>query len=333
MNIEAQKRGNASYLEHYLSEYAELLSDPLMVEVAINPNGRVWALKRGDVHMQPLDHKVSKSDALRLSEQIAGQNQTQVGRDKLLVSATIEFNGRPIRAQCVLPPATAGQAALSFRLFASLPLDQIKLTYLHGEPQSLSEMRKERNQKLKSIMNVGSLEETLRYCVEEKLNVVISGGTDTGKSVALRKIISMVPNEERIITIEDAPELFPGQPNTVSLIADRFGPSRTTDQLLEASLRMRPDRIIVGEVRGKEAMTFLEAINTGHGGSMTTLHAETPELALDRLAMAAGRADVPMTYSDIRAYIRRSIDVIVQAGRLDAQRGIAEIFVPELDEE
>ena len=91
---------------------------------------------------------------------------------------------------------------------------------------------------------------------------------------------------------------------------------------------MRPDRLIVGEVRGKEAMTFLEAINTGHGGSMTTLHAETPTLALDRLAMAAGRSDVPMNYSEIRDYITRSIDVIIQTGRKDGKRGIAEFFLP-----
>lgn len=323
----------ASYLEHYLSNFAGLLSDPATVEIAINPDRSVWALKRGDVHMQRLDAKVEPGYALRLAQQIAGSNQTQVGRDKLLVSATVEYHGRPIRAQCVLNPAAAGDGALSFRLFASLPLDEIKLSYLHGKPLSLSEMRRERNAKLKEIMARGGLDEALEFCVAEKLNVVISGGTDTGKSVALRKIISMVPAEERIITIEDAPELFPTQPNTVSLIADRFGSTRTTDQLLEATLRMRPDRIIVGEVRGKEAMTFLEAINTGHGGSMTTLHAETPELALDRLAMAAGRADVPMSYLDIRAYILRSIDVIVQAGRLDGRRGIAEIFVPGLDKE
>ncbi|MCX8502258.1 MAG: ATPase, T2SS/T4P/T4SS family, partial [Alphaproteobacteria bacterium] len=253
----------ASYLEHYLSNFAGLLSDPATVEIAINPDRSVWALKRGDVHMQRLDAKVEPGYALRLAQQIAGSNQTQVGRDKLLVSATVEYHGRPIRAQCVLNPAAAGDGALSFRLFASLPLDEIKLSYLHGKPLSLSEMRRERNTKLKEIMGRGGLDEALEFCVAEKLNVVISGGTDTGKSVALRKIISMVPAEERIITIEDAPELFPTQPNTVSLIADRFGSTRTTDQLLEATLRMRPDRIIVGEVRGKEAMTFLEAINTG----------------------------------------------------------------------
>lgn len=102
--------------------------------------------------------------------------------------------------------------------------------------------------------------------------------------------------------------------------------------LLEATLRMRPDRLIVGEVRGKEAMTFLEAVNTGHGGSMTTIHAETPELALDRLAIAAGRSDVRMSYRDLRSYILRTIDVIIQTGRVGETRGIAQVYIPKMEE-
>lgn len=132
------------------------------------------------------------------------------------------------------------------------------------------------------------------------------------------------------MTIEDAIELFPKQPNCVSLIADRASDTRSTDKLLEASLRMRPDRLIVGEIRGKEAMTFLEAINTGHGGSMSTIHAESPDLALDRLAIAAGRSGVPMTYENLRNYISRTIDVIIQTGRKDGKRGITEIYCPKL---
>lgn len=322
-------RPQGSYLDHYLSRFDDLLTDPSTVEVSINPDGSVWALRQGDVYMQRAPQSVGPGEARRLTELIAGKNMAQIGRDKLLVSASILYQTRPIRAQCVLAPAAAGEdGAVSFRLFSSLTLERIQLTYLHGKPLSLSEKRRQRNAALKGMIASAPLETVLRFCVLEKLNIVIAGGTDTGKSVALRKIIAMIPRDERLVTIEDAQELYPGQPNTVSLIADRFGESRTTDQLLEASLRMRPDRIIVGEVRGKEAMTFLEAINTGHGGSMTTLHAETPELALDRLAMAAGRANVPMRYVDIRDYILRSIDVIVQAGRLGDQRGIAEIFVP-----
>jgi type IV secretion system protein VirB11 len=114
----------------------------------------------------------------------------------------------------------------------------------------------------------------------------------------------------------------------VTLIANRDAEFQTADVLLTATLRMRPDRIILGEVRGKEAMTFLEAINTGHGGSMTTLHAETPQLAVQRLAIAALKTEIPMTYADMIQYIENSIDVIIQAGRHDGKRGITEFYLP-----
>lgn len=164
--------------------------------------------------------------------------------------------------------------------------------------------------------------------VSERLNVIVSGGTSTGKTVAARKIISLIPPEERIITIEEAAELRPEQPNAVTLIADRDTDARSADVLLASTLRMRPDRIVLGEVRGREAMTFLEAINTGHGGSLTTLHAETPQLAVRRLAIAALKTDVPMTYADMVDYIEGSIDVIIQAGRHDGARGVTEFFLP-----
>jgi type IV secretion system protein VirB11 len=114
----------------------------------------------------------------------------------------------------------------------------------------------------------------------------------------------------------------------VTLISNRDEAMRSADVLLTSTLRMRPDRIVLGEVRGKEAMTFLEAINTGHGGSLTTLHAETPQLAVQRLAIAALKTDVPMTYQDMIDYITRSIDVIIQAGRHKGARGITEFYLP-----
>src|SRR5690606_30250482 len=99
-------------------------------------------------------------------------------------------------------------------------------------------------------------------------------------------------------------------------------------RLLEAALRMRPDRIVVGELRGTEALTYLEAINTGHGGSVTTLHAETARLAIDRLAFMVLRAGTPLSFGEVAAYVRRSIDVIVQLGRDGPRRGVTELFFP-----
>ena len=132
------------------------------------------------------------------------------------------------------------------------------------------------------------------------------------------------------MTIEEAAELRPEQPNVVTLLASRDDPARSANLLLTSALRMRPDRIILGEVRGGEAMSFLEAINTGHGGSMTTLHAETPQLAVKRLAIAALKANLPMTYAENLAYIESTIDVIVQVGRHESRRGVTEFYLPSL---
>jgi len=317
-----------SYFTHAIAALGEVVNRDDLVELCINPNGSVWVEARGDHHMRPTGNHLTKKELSDLAGSIVGQAEARISRDKPLISASVEYRGRPIRVQVVAPPAALAGHAISMRFFSSLALDEIKLDYLYGEQRSLDEERAERNLRLKEIADRGSLDEALKFCVREKLNIVLSGGTSTGKTVALRKILTFIPEEERIITIEDAAELLPSQPNTVSLIADRNNQERSPDALLTSTLRMRPDRLIVGEVRGKEAMTFLEAINTGHGGSMTTLHAETPTLALDRLAMAAGRSDVPMNYSEIREYITRSIDVIIQTGRKDGKRGIAEFFLP-----
>lgn len=314
------------YLQHALEPLGEWLKDPDMVEIAVNPDGKIWLLKRGDICMQAAKLTLDDGAGVHITNLIAGNAHAKTGQHHLLVSASISFHDRPIRAQAVLPPAAQGGAALSFRMFSSLALDEIKLTYLHGKSRSSIQLNSEKMAELDRRIEGADLMETLQYCVDSRLNVMISGGTDTGKTVALRKILSLIRNEDRIITIEDARELYPEQPNCVSLIADRTNEVRSTDKLLEASLRMRPDRLIVGEIRGKEAMTFLEAINTGHGGSMSTIHAETPELALDRVAIAATRSGVPMSYDNLRNYIGRTIDVIIQTGRNGAMRGISEIY-------
>lgn len=320
------------YLEHNLSRLKEWLDDPKMVELSINPDRKIWALRSGDVAMRDTGERVESGYGKSLTNLIAGASDAKTSREKLLIGANVHYKGRPLRVQSVLAPAASEEAALSFRLFPSIPIEDVKLSFVYGEQVSLADRRRERNKKLTSLSDGGDLTEAVSFAVKEKLNVLISGGTDSGKSFTLRKLISFVPHDERIITIEDARELFPEQPNTVALLADRASDTRTPDALLEATLRMRPDRLIVGEVRGKEAMTFLEAVNTGHGGSMTTIHAETPELAIDRLAIAAGRANVPMSYADLRAYILRTIDVIIQTGRVGATRGIAEMYIPAISE-
>ena len=131
---------------------------------------------------------------------------------------------------------------------------------------------------------------------------------------------------------EDAQELYPPHKNYVGLIANRKEKSeRSPSRLLESCLRMRPDRIILGEIRGVEAFDFLEAINTGHPGAITTIHADSPELAFDRLALMVMRAGIPMSHGEIVLYAKKTIDLVIQVGRRHGKRGVLEVYLPSLD--
>ena len=322
----------ASYLEASLDKLGDAITEDV-IEICLNPDGSVWAEYHGDRYMRLLDVAITQTEIKHLCGQIAADADTRVGKEKPIASVSIAYKGRPIRAQVILPPAVAKGHSVALRFFSTLPLESIELDWLYGAERSLEKDRLEQNRRLRRVVRDGDITGAIRFCVEHKLNMIVAGGTSTGKTVAARKILSYVPPEERIVTIEEAAELLPEQPNVVTLISNRDVPAQSADVLLTSALRMRPDRIVLGEVRGAEAMTFLEAINTGHGGSMTTLHAETPQLAVQRLAIAALKTEVPMTYRDMVAYIENSIDVIIQAGRHAGDRGLTEFYLPGQTEE
>ncbi|GGE48515.1 P-type DNA transfer ATPase VirB11 [Primorskyibacter flagellatus] len=322
-----------SYLQASLDKLKDAARDDI-IEICVNPDGSCWGEFQGDHFMRALDDRLTVTELRDLGNQIASSANTTMSKDKPIVSVSISYRGRPIRAQVITPPAVISGMSISLRFFSSLPLDEIELRYLYGKERKLEELRQQKNRTLREVVASGVITDAIRFCVKNKLNMIVSGGTSTGKTVAARKILSYVSPDERIVTIEEAAELLPTQPNAVTLIANRDAEFQSADILLTATLRMRPDRIILGEVRGKEAMTFLEAINTGHGGSMTTLHAETPQLAVQRLAIAALKTEIPMSYQDMVQYVESSIDVIIQAGREEGQRGITEFYLPgtELEE-
>ncbi|PJN93610.1 type VI secretion protein, partial [Amaricoccus sp. HAR-UPW-R2A-40] len=155
------------------------------------------------------------------------------------------------------------------------------------------------------------------------------GGTSSGKTTVARALLSLANRSERLVTIEDARELHLPHENSVTLIAERAESSeRTPAKLLVAALRMRPDRLILGEMRGEEALAFLEAINTGHPGSISTIHADSPVLALERLALMVMRVGNRQARRDVLEYAARTIDVIVQVGRRGGRRGVLEVHLP-----
>ena len=316
-----------SYLQSSFDKLPDALRNDV-IEICINPDGSVWGEFQGDHFMRSLGTKLTQVEVRDLGNQIAGAANTKMSKDKPIVSVSIKYRNRPIRAQVIQPPAVNEGFSISLRFFSTLPLNDIELKYLFGQERKMEVVRQDRNLELREVVRSGDIYAAVQFCVLNKLNMIVSGGTSTGKTVTARKILSYVPDEERIVTIEEAAELLPEQPNVVTLISSRDVPFQSADVLLTSALRMRPDRIVLGEVRGSEAMTFLEAINTGHGGSMTTLHAETPQLAVQRLAIAALKTDVPMTYKDMIEYIERSIDVIIQGARFEGDRGITEFYLP-----
>ena len=169
----------------------------------------------------------------------------------------------------------------------------------------------------------------LREAILQRQTILISGGTSTGKTTFLNAMLGEIPKDQRVVLVEDTPELkLPGE-NGVGLVAVKgeLGEAKVTaNELLQAALRLRPDRIVLGELRGQESVSFLRAINTGHPGSFSTVHANSLHGALEQLSLMVMQTGIGLSRKDIIAYAASVIDVIVQLGRgADGKRGIAQI--------
>ncbi|WP_456062140.1 CpaF/VirB11 family protein [Cypionkella psychrotolerans] len=230
--------------------------------------------------------------------------------------------------QILAQPVVPKGAAIAIRIFSQALAKSAAPEYLYGKPVSLVEIRREKMKAVTALLKT-DLAAALEMIVWRKLNVLVSGGTSSGKTTVARHLLSFIGEDERIVTIEDALELFPRQQNVVAMLADRKSDSpRNPARLLEAALRLRPDRIVLGEIRGSEALTYIEAINTGHGGSVSTIHAETAGTAIDRLAMMVLQAGTVLNFGEVKEYIAQTIDVIIQLGRENGRRGVTEIVFP-----
>ena len=190
------------------------------------------------------------------------------------------------------------------------------------------------DKKLRELLNAGAVKEFIKQAVLAKKNIIISGGTSTGKTTFLNATLKVIPPTERIITCEDAREIMiPHIPNRVHLLASKGGQGRAKidmQDLLEASLRLRPDRLMLGELRGKEAFSFMRAVNTGHPGSISTLHADTPELAMEQLVLMIMQAGLGISREQIKAYVENVINVIIQLKRgARGMRYVSELYFKE----
>lgn len=313
------------YLDSYLAPLAQWLGRDDVTDIYINRPGEVWIETLGGVIEQNETPGLDRTALLRLARQIAAANAQGINRESPLLAASLPDGSR---VQVVLPPATRGEVAIAIRrhVVQDLDLESYRgaAKDLRIEPLGAPDRRTsgERDDPIAF----------LRRMVRERRNVLVSGGTSTGKTTFLNALLREVPQRERLITIEDAAELQLRHANAVGLIAARGNQGEAdvnADDLLIAALRMRPDRIILGEIRGAEAITFLRAVNTGHPGSLSTIHADSPERAIDQLALLVLQAGSRLSWDDVVRYIARSIDVIVQLDRSDGTRRISEIRVTD----
>lgn len=297
----------------------QLLSDPRLSEIVLNPDGRVWIERSGDPAMRQLDDPLSEDDANDLAQDLAGENP--ISAKSPLAGSQFEIAGSLWRAQVAMKPAVEDGVAFALRraVAKELSLDQL-MAGLPDLDANMADLKSGANPADAAVFEAyesGGFGGFLRAAVRAKWNILLSGGTSSGKTTWLRACLAEVDSSERIMTIEDVLEIRPSQPNAVSLVV---GENASSSDLLKACLRFRPERIIMGELRGAEAYDFLSAINSGHPGGISTLHAASPESALSRLALMVMQADTGLTYSEILEYCRSMIDVIIQFRKTGDQR-------------
>ena len=317
------------YLDSFLAPLSPWLERADVTDIWINRAGEVWVETLGggiERHDEPaLDEKL----LTRLARQIAAGAAQGINRAQPLLAASLPDGSR---VQVVAPPATRGGHAFAIRRHVASELslaDWAEEGAFDGlRPRKAGLEQDEAYRTLSGKEAAGYLAEAVRA----RRNVLVAGGTSTGKTTFLNALLAEIPPGERLILIEDTEELRLAHANAVGLIAARGHLAEaevSAEDLLIAALRMRPDRIILGELRGSEAFTFLRAVNTGHPGSMTTIHADTPRRAIEQLALLVLQAGTRLSREDVRHYVRDSVDVFVQLERRDGKRQVAEVMVRE----
>ncbi len=322
-------------LESYLLPIQKIMDREGVSEISINSTKEVWIEAKGDMTREDLpafDLQHLKS----LSRLVAQATDQRLSEEEPLLSATLP-NG--YRIQIVFPPACEkDKVIISIRKPSTIKwsLDDYEEMGMFNNA-AIGEVKDKNNEILAKLLKLNRIKDFLQRAVLYKKNIIISGGTSTGKTTFTNAMIRAIPHEERIITVEDAREIdLNSHPNRVHLLASKGGQGRAkvdTQQLIEACLRLRPERIIVGELRGAEAFSFLRAINTGHPGSISTLHADTPKMALEQLKMMVMQAGLGMSPAEIISYINNVVDIVVQLKRGDkGVRYISEVYFKYMDE-
>jgi pilus assembly protein CpaF len=283
-----------------------LLKDESVSDILVNTYNAIYVERRGVLEKTNLSFKDNKH-LLHIIDKIVSAVGRRVDESSPMVDARLADGSR---INAIIPPLAVDGPILSIRRFGSSPLGAEDLI---------------RNQMLTPPMM-----DLLRGCVKARLNIVVSGGTGSGKTTLLNTLSSFISDRERIITIEDSAELQMKQEHVVRLETrppnvEGRGAIKQRELVINA-LRMRPDRVVLGEVRGEETLDMLQAMNTGHDGSLTTIHSNTPRDALARLETMAMMGEVRLSEKAIRAQIASAVHIIIQASRMsDGTRRVTHI--------
>lgn len=330
MNAGVPKRVDEDhvYLSAFLAPLQAFLADRRVSEVMVNRPGEVFLETAGGRMTRVAAPAVDDALVARLAAQIARVSRQAISREHPLLAATLPTGER---VQIVGPPATRRHWAMAIRRHVDVDLAIEDFAGPNGfeaveicRDARLSEI----DSALLALLKRRDLARFFSLAVKAKKTMLISGGTSTGKTSLLNALLRLAPSDERLIIVEDAAEVRIAHPNAVGLIAVKgeTGEARVdVEDLLNASLRMRPDRIILGELRGREAAPFLRAINTGHPGSISTIHADSPHGAFEQIALMALQTGLPLSRTETIAYVRSIIDVVIQVVRIDGARRIAQI--------
>ena len=283
-----------------------LLKDPTINDILVNTHARVYVERYGKLERTTVRFR-DETHLRRIIERIVARMGRRVDESSPMVDARLADGSR---VNAIIPPLAIDGSCVSIRKFSKDPLQVSDLIEKHSFTPEIAEL--------------------LRGIVRARLNVLISGGTGTGKTTILNILSGFIPATERIVTIEDAAELQLRQDHVVRLEtrpANIEGKGEYSQrELVKNALRMRPDRIVVGEVRGAETVDMLQAMNTGHDGSLTTVHANSARDALTRIETMVAMAGFDLPSKALRHYISSALDVIVQLSRLsDGSRKVVSV--------
>jgi len=318
------------YLRSLLAPLGAMMAREDVTDLYVNRPGEVWVETLGGAVERHELPDLTEATLARLARQVAAVSHQGISREHPLLSATLPDGAR---VQIVAPPATRGRMAIAIRKHVSADLtlaDYVADGAFRDVAARTSLQTDKVDQTLAALLDRGDIAGMLAAAVRARRTILVSGGTSTGKTTFLNALLREVPAEERLILIEDTPELQVDHANMVGLLAARsaLGEAQVTaNDLVAASLRMRPDRIILGELRGDEAYAFLRAVNTGHPGSMTTVHADSPQGAVEQIALLILQGGTRLSLGDVVHYVRSVVGVYVQLGRTAGRRHVAEVVL------